>query len=181
MRRQPRKPAPPPPERPYSVAGSVNIKPGHLTQYQTWPRQAAPLTEDDDTLVSSDQIKVDRPAPPERISSLPHHGDRPKVPPPVVPPTHKRSASTGAPVVIPGGQLNMVNFESATGSSPYLQAGTTQLESAEHNHCNQLTPQPSAEKLTASSLNKPSVPRPPRPMPPPPPPPETSIVEQTHL
>lgn len=159
------------------MAVSSNLKAPQSAQYQTWPRQAAPLAEDDDDLtLTNEQVKAARPQPPERNSSLPHHIDRPKVPPPVVPPTHKRSASTGAPTIVPGGQLNKVNSESATGSSPFLQT-----ESVEHNHNQQLTPQQPADTLTHSSFNKQSVVRPPRPMPPPPPPPDTAIVEQTHL
>lgn len=193
MRRQPRKPAPPPPERPdrpYSVAVSASVKTGlsPSSQYQTWPRQAAPPAEDDsNTLLPNEKTKTlphdrpDRPQPPERNSSLPHHSDRPKVPPPVVPPTHRRSASTGNTVDIPGGQLKDPISESATGSSPYLQAGAHN-EPLTHNHNNQLTPQQPTDKLTpTSSFNRQSVARPPRPLPPPPPPPESSIVEQTHL
>ncbi|XP_053393123.1 rho GTPase-activating protein 17-like isoform X6 [Mercenaria mercenaria] len=125
IRRPTRKPAPPPPERPYSVAVSASVRPGEQsTQFQTWPRQA--LTPQGDsspsTLTRSDRQKTlppDRPNPPDRISSLPHgsqssQGDRPKIPPPVVPPGHQRSASTGAPVTIPGAPLHSMDNEKLT-------------------------------------------------------------------
>lgn len=167
------------------MSANLKVGPNQSVSYQTWPRQAAPPVEDELNTIPSEtktmpQDRPDRPQPPERISSMPHHVERPKVPPPVVPPAHKRSASTGAPVVIPGSQqLNTMNSESASGSSPFLQAGT-QVDPALHNHNNQLTPPP-ADKLTPSSLNRQSVARPARPLPPPPPPPENTIVEQTHL
>lgn len=125
VRRPTRKPAPPPPERPYSVAVSASVRPGEqASQYQTWPRQA--LTPQGDsspsTLSRSDKQKTlppDRPNPPERISSLQsgsqsNQGDRPKIPPPVVPPGHQRSASTGAPVTIPGTPLHHMDNEKLT-------------------------------------------------------------------
>ncbi|XP_060581327.1 rho GTPase-activating protein 44-like isoform X5 [Ruditapes philippinarum] len=187
VRRPTRKPAPPPPERPYSVAVSASVRPGEqASQYQTWPRQA--LTPQGDsspsTLSRSDKQKTlppDRPNPPERISSLQsgsqsNQGDRPKIPPPVVPPGHQRSASTGAPVTIPGTPLHHMDNEKLTGS---LTPNTgLHPDNGALNHSQLQHPQ---DKLSHSSLNRHTIARPPRPMPPPPPPPDNSIVEQTHL
>ncbi|XP_052266114.1 rho GTPase-activating protein 44-like isoform X2 [Dreissena polymorpha] len=126
QRRVTRKPAPPPPpERPHSVAVTASFKP-LAAAYQTWPRQAAtPIAEDEDNIEKGSEIeetraeKPERPHPPDRVSSLPHgashmHSDRPKIPPPLVPPSHKRSASTGAPVTIPGNGLQCTKFDSTS-------------------------------------------------------------------
>jgi hypothetical protein len=135
-------------------------------------------------LSRSDKQKTlppDRPNPPERISSLQsgsqsNQGDRPKIPPPVVPPGHQRSASTGAPVTIPGTPLHHMDNEKLTGS---LTPNTgLHPDNGALNHSQLQHPQ---DKLSHSSLNRHTIARPPRPMPPPPPPPDNSIVEQTHL
>lgn len=187
IRRPTRKPAPPPPERPYSVAVCASMNPGEQSsQFQTWPRQTAAPQGDNtaNSLSQSDKQKTlppDRPNPPERVSSLnaaPYHShaDRPKIPPPVVPPGHKRSASTGAPVTIPGSSLETTDIEELTGrSSPHVGIQPDNGAFASHN---QLQPH---QQLTSSSLNRHSIARPPRPMPPPPPPPDNNVVEQTHL
>ncbi|XP_052771143.1 rho GTPase-activating protein 44-like isoform X3 [Mya arenaria] len=139
QRRQTRKPAPPPPpERPHSVAVTASLKLD--SQYKTWPRQASPVVEEEpdiNTREESEQTtttlladKPSRPNPPERISSLSssaphHHPDRPKVPPPVAPPKHTRSASTGAPVTIPSNQLQVSGNKNLAGSASGIQAVLT--------------------------------------------------------
>ena len=180
LRKPPRKPAPPPPpERPYSVAVTAAIMPNQQAQqFQTWPRQAAPpqMESSNDATQAVDKQKTlpgEKPALPER--HLSHHGtsDRPKVPPPVVPPGHHRSASTGAPVTVPGNSLHHTEYDPGSGS-PYLQV-ESHLESRFNN---QLMPQPDK----SISLNRHTISRPPRPSPPPPPPrPESPPVEETHL
>lgn len=188
IRRPTRKPAPPPPERPYSVAVSATIRPGEQSaRFQTWPRNAvAPQGDASPNVLSrSDKPKTlppDRPNPPERISSLPHGtlhnpGDRPKIPPPVVPPGHQRSASTGAPVTIPGAPLHTVDNEQLTGSLNPNTGLHPDNGAYSHSH-SQLQPQ---DKLNPNRHSI-HIARSLRPMPPPPPPPDNAlVVEQTHL
>ncbi|XP_052771167.1 rho GTPase-activating protein 44-like isoform X7 [Mya arenaria] len=203
QRRQTRKPAPPPPpERPHSVAVTASLKLD--SQYKTWPRQASPVVEEEpdiNTREESEQTtttlladKPSRPNPPERISSLSssaphHHPDRPKVPPPVAPPKHTRSASTGAPVTIPSNQLQVSGNKNLAGSASGSSLDTGGLHETTRplsNSNNQLTPEytpntADSKPQSSSSLARQSISRPPRPLPPPPPPPDSAIIEQTHL
>ncbi|KAL3877618.1 hypothetical protein ACJMK2_035307 [Sinanodonta woodiana] len=132
MRRQVRKPAPPPPpDRPFSVAVTASVKP-NSQQFQTWPRQVVgvPQTEGQgatNAAAQPEKIKTmppdKRSVPPEKLyPTLPkdsnlqgtqsysagtldrqHHG-HPERPkvPPPIVPGHHRSASTGAPVAVSG-------------------------------------------------------------------------------
>ncbi|KAH3871190.1 hypothetical protein DPMN_034384 [Dreissena polymorpha] len=199
QRRVTRKPAPPPPpERPHSVAVTASFKP-LAAAYQTWPRQAAtPIAEDEDNIEKGSEIeetraeKPERPHPPDRVSSLPHgashmHSDRPKIPPPLVPPSHKRSASTGAPVTIPGNGLQCTKFDSTSGS-PYSStalSGDHESPPVLTNSNNQLSVAQTVDSnnsvSSSLSTNKQITARSLRVLPPPPPPPEATIVEQTHL
>lgn len=121
QKRVPRKPAPPPPdrpslpERPYSIAVTAQARPP-VPQSQTWPRQmeASPLETMPNQEQGRPKTQPDKPAPPEKpvgnpqrsatMSERHSHPDRPSVPPPERPkvpppaiPNHQRSASTGTP------------------------------------------------------------------------------------
>ncbi|KAL3877617.1 hypothetical protein ACJMK2_035307 [Sinanodonta woodiana] len=207
MRRQVRKPAPPPPpDRPFSVAVTASVKP-NSQQFQTWPRQVVgvPQTEGQgatNAAAQPEKIKTmppdKRSVPPEKLyPTLPkdsnlqgtqsysagtldrqHHG-HPERPkvPPPIVPGHHRSASTGAPVAVSGSL-----FLGQTGNENQGSQRTSEGEqdsSPWSQIADQLSPQ---DKLASPNINRQSIARPPRPMPPPPPPPhENAIVEETHL
>lgn len=200
-RRLTRKPAPPPPqEKPYNVAVSASMKPGHPpAQSQTWPRHAAPqlVTPQDSEAVGDGSAESDKdipsekkpallekPHPPDRVSSLPGHASRPTLPPPVVPPGHQRSASMGTPVTIPGGTLNNASKEktnSVDQGNVRSSSVTPEKDIMDIAAAGKQLPSPDSSKLNTNSLNRQSIARPPRPLPPPPPPPENTITEETHL
>ena len=201
-RRPTRKPAPPPPqEKPYNVAVSASMKQGHPpAQSQTWPRQAAmpqlvtpqeneavgnnSAEQDKDKQTEKKPSLLEKPHPPDRVSSLPGHANRPTLPPPVVPPGHQRSASMGTPVTIPGGTLNNTSSEktnSVDQGNVRRSFGTPEKDSVDIAAAGNQLPSPDSSKLNTNSLNRQSIARPPRPLPPPPPPPESTITEETHL
>ncbi|KAK3089695.1 hypothetical protein FSP39_005689 [Pinctada imbricata] len=123
QKRIPRKPAPPPPERPshlperpFSVAVTASYNKGQGDQALTWPRNAT--TPGKERISgSTEDVKpkspTDKPSLPDKPGNAPqrsatmadrhsHHDrpsvpppERPKIPPPAVP-THQRSASAGS-------------------------------------------------------------------------------------
>ncbi|KAK3578728.1 hypothetical protein CHS0354_010110 [Potamilus streckersoni] len=86
MRRQVRKPAPPPPpDRPFSVAVTASVKP-NSQQFQTWPRQVVgvPVTE-------GGQGVANTAAQPEKIKTMPP--DKRSVPPEKLYPTLSKDSN----------------------------------------------------------------------------------------
>ena len=173
---------------------SASVKQGqHPAQSQTWPRQAvAPqeisVVNNHVTLQEKQNGRKpsipDKPNPPDRISSLPGHGHsgRPTIPPPVVPPGHQRSASTGTPVTVPGVPLSGSSTPNSVDQGKgQRSSGTPEKDSDLANASNNQLSSQDSSKLNTNSLNRQSIARPLRPMPPPPPPPESTIVEETHL
>ncbi|KAL5019118.1 hypothetical protein ScPMuIL_004840 [Solemya velum] len=197
-----KKQAPPPPQRPFSVAVTASVG-RSSNQSQTWPRQFSNPAQQEVEEISQEEGKKHssppiRPAlPPDKpvfnqernsgdratlpLTSSDRHGglppERPKLPPPIAP-QHQRSASTGAsPVATPANTLSSDDkgSSSRTCSNDSLnkEVGTTLTSNNMSLITDKLANSNSISRQSSSS-------RPARPTPPPPPPP-SKIIEETHL